>query len=411
VYNALGQRVEKHPGTAYTELVYDAFGSPIGSHNRTTWATYFVPFGGRTLVRYQDNKTYFLHPDHLGSTTFVTDQTGATIQKTLYYPWGQAWASAGTVKDTRFASMDPRDAETGNDPTLFRLYNPRLYRWLSPDPLAGDILNPQSLNRYAYVLNNPTNLIDPLGLQCTPGAPGYEEDCPHPGGSEPTSSQPPACYIMGSWWPESICSLFWSDLWNNYMARFGSRRPPGLPSGSPGSTNSDKNKSEQPCVDASVLGVPGEPNLVEDALVLSRLGSWLTGETVGIGIGGAAGVGVGRYTRAFGGLVSASALVVTDRNRNSGIYYSLSPQLAGFSMHPGLFDLGAAANIGMQVMVSSRTIDQLSSPSGMGSYANGPLAIEATLTSLSVTYGFGAGSRVGAGGGATFSGVIPICHE
>jgi RHS repeat-associated protein len=37
-------------------------------------------------------------------------------------------------------------------------------RWLSPDPLGGDVTNPQSLNRYAYVLNNPTTLIDPLGL-------------------------------------------------------------------------------------------------------------------------------------------------------------------------------------------------------------------------------------------------------
>jgi RHS repeat-associated protein len=105
-----------------------------------------------------------MHTDRLGSTTFVTDETGATIQKTIYYPWGQAWATAGTVKDERFASMEQRDAQTGNDPTVFRMYNPRLYRWLSPDPLAGSILNPQSLNRYAYVLNNPVNVIDPLGL-------------------------------------------------------------------------------------------------------------------------------------------------------------------------------------------------------------------------------------------------------
>jgi hypothetical protein len=40
-----------------------------------------------------------------------------------------------------------------------------LRRWLSPDPVAGSIFNPQSLSRYAYVLNNPTNAIDPLGLQ------------------------------------------------------------------------------------------------------------------------------------------------------------------------------------------------------------------------------------------------------
>jgi uncharacterized protein RhaS with RHS repeats len=37
-------------------------------------------------------------------------------------------------------------------------------RWLSPDPLGGDVTNPQSQNRYADVLNNPTSSVDPLGL-------------------------------------------------------------------------------------------------------------------------------------------------------------------------------------------------------------------------------------------------------
>jgi RHS repeat-associated protein len=42
-------------------------------------------------------------------------------------------------------------------------------RFLSPDILGGSLMNPQSLNRYAYVLNNPCTLIDPLGLtpKCT----------------------------------------------------------------------------------------------------------------------------------------------------------------------------------------------------------------------------------------------------
>jgi hypothetical protein len=38
---------------------------------------------------------------------------------------------------------------------------------MSTDPLAGDIGNPQSLNLYAYVRNNPASLVDPLGLRCT----------------------------------------------------------------------------------------------------------------------------------------------------------------------------------------------------------------------------------------------------
>jgi hypothetical protein len=46
-------------------------------------------------------------------------------------------------------------------------------RWLMPDPLGGDLTNPQSLNRYAYVLNSPTTLTDPLGLDgCSGGYPG-----------------------------------------------------------------------------------------------------------------------------------------------------------------------------------------------------------------------------------------------
>jgi hypothetical protein len=50
----------------------------------------------------------------------------------------------------------------------FRFYASSLGRWHSPDPLAGDITNPQSLNRYPYVLNNPATLTDPLGLQNCP---------------------------------------------------------------------------------------------------------------------------------------------------------------------------------------------------------------------------------------------------
>jgi uncharacterized protein RhaS with RHS repeats len=42
-------------------------------------------------------------------------------------------------------------------------------RWLSPDPVGGDPTNPQTLNRYAYVLNNPTTLTDPSGLYLTAG--------------------------------------------------------------------------------------------------------------------------------------------------------------------------------------------------------------------------------------------------
>ena len=70
--------------------------------------------------------------------------------------------------EERFAKLGLRDAETSFDPTRYRMYASNQGRWLSLDALAGSVTNPQSLNRYAYVLNNPATLVDPQGL-CGPG--------------------------------------------------------------------------------------------------------------------------------------------------------------------------------------------------------------------------------------------------
>jgi RHS repeat-associated protein len=48
--------------------------------------------------------------------------------------------------------------------TRARWYQPRIGRWTSPDPIIPDFRNPQSINRYAYVLANPVNRVDPSGL-------------------------------------------------------------------------------------------------------------------------------------------------------------------------------------------------------------------------------------------------------
>ncbi|HEX3250603.1 MAG TPA: DUF4214 domain-containing protein [Pyrinomonadaceae bacterium] len=63
----------------------------------------------------------------------------------------------------RFA-MTERDEATGLDHTWFRKYDSYSGRWTSPDAVSGSISDPQSLNHYSYVANDPINLIDPLGL-------------------------------------------------------------------------------------------------------------------------------------------------------------------------------------------------------------------------------------------------------
>jgi RHS repeat-associated protein len=76
------------------------------------------------------------------------------------------WGSGGY----NFAGMPYYDTNTNTNPTMFRFYSQNIGRWHSPDPVGGDITNPQSLNRYAYVMNNPTSFTDPSGLGvCPPG--------------------------------------------------------------------------------------------------------------------------------------------------------------------------------------------------------------------------------------------------
>lgn len=64
------------------------------------------------------------------------------------------------------------------------MYSSQQGRWLSPDPLGGDITNPQSLNRYTYALNNPVTFSDRTGL-CSNDDPSSVDDpgCGDCGGS------------------------------------------------------------------------------------------------------------------------------------------------------------------------------------------------------------------------------------
>ena len=190
VYNALGQRVERSgsgvPSSPLYE-VYDAFGNLAFVTNNGTTGESLIGLGGRNFAKYTPSGTFFLHGDALGSTFYATDWTGQNWpQAALYDPWGQQWVmwtgGYGTIDD-RYAGMQERDAESGLDPTPYRMYASSYGRWLSPDPIAGDPSNPQSWNRYAYVANNPATSIDPLGLDpCTSSNTG-------PGGSYACSPQ------------------------------------------------------------------------------------------------------------------------------------------------------------------------------------------------------------------------------
>ena len=71
--------------------------------------------------------------------------------------------------------MLERDEETGQDHAWWRKYENTAGRWTTPDPYTGSmsIGDPQSLNRYSYVGNDPVNRIDPSGLEETVPRPDF----------------------------------------------------------------------------------------------------------------------------------------------------------------------------------------------------------------------------------------------
>ena len=114
------------------------------------------------------NTTLYYHADYKGSEILIAGQTtGEGVQGIDYWPYG---AMRGTIRNPNY-NVDVRHKFTDQELDDFlgfyyyggRWYDPEAGRFISPDPFVQAPKNPQSLNRYSYVINNPTNLVDPTG--------------------------------------------------------------------------------------------------------------------------------------------------------------------------------------------------------------------------------------------------------
>jgi RHS repeat-associated protein len=169
-YDGDGKRVEKSSGTYYW---FSPSGSILAETDTGggTLNEYIYFSGGRIARRDSSGNAYYYFSDHLGTTRTIATASGTVCYDADYTPFGYEMAYTTTcTQNYRFTGFE-RDGETGNDHTLYRQYEQNLGRWMSPDPVAGDVTNPQSLNRYAYVVNNPASLTDPSGAffyMCNP---------------------------------------------------------------------------------------------------------------------------------------------------------------------------------------------------------------------------------------------------
>jgi RHS repeat-associated protein len=129
--------------------------------------------------------TTYYHTDVVGSVRALSDQTGATVIRHDYLPFGEdTQPLAGDPLRFAGKELDPESALMNFEA---RYYRNTWGRFTQVDPIAGSPADPQSWNRYAYARNAPARFVDPNGEQYRVGI-----DCPFAGdGSRACPSEPP----------------------------------------------------------------------------------------------------------------------------------------------------------------------------------------------------------------------------
>ncbi len=165
-YDALGRMVEAGSGTTYVQVVFRPSGDKLAIVQNGVLSKGTVPLpGGASAIYNASGLSYIRHKDWLGSSRLATTWNHAVYAKEAYAPFGETYNEAGTA-DRSFTGQD-QDTTQGIYDFLCRRYDQSAGRWMSPDPSgwsAVKLTSPQSLNRYAYALNNPLGLTDPTGL-------------------------------------------------------------------------------------------------------------------------------------------------------------------------------------------------------------------------------------------------------
>ncbi len=159
-YNADGARVKKSLSSGGTTYY-------VGNHYEVstppTTTTKYYYFGAQRVAMNQAGTLYYLHADHLGSTSVASNASGGEVGRQTYLAFGSMRTASGNLQTDFTFTGQKFDASDGLMYYGARYYDAALGRFISADTITPRAFDPQALNRYTYVRNNPVKYVDPTG--------------------------------------------------------------------------------------------------------------------------------------------------------------------------------------------------------------------------------------------------------
>lgn len=185
-YDGFGNRIAKHVTTTITstqvltaptilhrEYVYSGinviaeYESWENSDNPNLTNYYYYGNGGLLMLERMEEdapaQTFWYHIDGLGSTVALSNEAGETVFEVDYDAYGNLLKQDNFGLSRYNFSGEEWDEETGLVHYYARYYDPANGIWISQDDFRGVYERTQTLNRYAYVVNNPVNNVDFAG--------------------------------------------------------------------------------------------------------------------------------------------------------------------------------------------------------------------------------------------------------
>ena len=207
-YDCSGRQVESVEASRTTFFSYLGTSVLFQNTQSGSMVEYVFANGAEIAKLFSSIAVNYYHTDALGSTWLVTDGNGRVVFSDGYQPYGQDNGRPSGTETFRFTGK-PVSQTTGLYYEYQRWYDPTTGRFISRDPLAGFISDPQSLNGYVYVQNIPTVLTDPTGA-------GNEGPSCFGGLCEGPAPSVNLCASVPGWCNAEICAQdpFWCGGWD-----------------------------------------------------------------------------------------------------------------------------------------------------------------------------------------------------